>query len=920
MYRGKFTFGLVVFLLILQHRSLVTAGTPSFLLSPAQDVSSNTLATLSTVTDTLNSGRVGVADTHLIGFTLTTQQVPFDGKIIISFPPEFDLSAVKSVFYSDTDFAHPDPSVDSIIITGQEITVLLDSTGQPAALGARINLLIPAIRNATVAGFYSVTVTIADRQGRILDGPNVSQPFTLSPGPAITLVISPDTDLAVSAGSVIPFQARAQDQFGNPIPASAFTWALLFTPDSIGQLTGSSLLATKTGTGRVEVTSGTLKDTSGLITVTPAEAARFMLTGTPDTVNAGQGWPGQVTVSVFDRFDNRKTDYVGAVYFLGTDVTDSVPYGPTNRYQFLPADNGQKSFLGTQFKFFSAGSHILTVGDDLLTASSAPIQVLAGPLAAFAVQAPVDVAAGQPVPLSLLNANDGFGNALSGQANVNFVLGGSLSPFGKSPVLTPIAYTNGTGSATQILVATEKVVLRVTASGISRQTDTIRVRPGTLDTLLFNLSSPQDIGATFSGTALVRALDICGNTVTDFNAVADSVVIMPDGAGGMANNVLKQPTDFSTGVANLTAKGTTYLGQGGLVRFTAVSQSGKRGRSDFVVMQGLSVDTLRVFPKLVRRGQEIGVEVFLFNSSTVTAQVTAVELLSDRGLIGGLAPAGGYPVSIGFNASARVADTLILPFDFPPGVAYLGVRVRLTYNTTPLTLQLQDLDSLTVAAPANLNYVVASVTPSLLTRGTDVTLSLQLLNSGTFQVLLDTNTRLVLRHQNGDSLATHLAQATPVFGGGIAPAELQFAPVGVPLTFPRGYYRITSLQVEGSENQVAFAQSVPTNDSVLVESVVQTSEFTATPNPFSPHGGPVQFEYVLAQPSAVRLRIFSLLGDLVFEQEYPAGTNGGQLGRNVILWNGTNQDGRFVANGVYVGLLTVEGSGETRKVKVAVAK
>ncbi len=92
------------------------------------------------------------------------------------------------------------------------------------------------------------------------------------------------------------------------------------------------------------------------------------------------------------------------------------------------------------------------------------------------------------------------------------------------------------------------------------------------------------------------------------------------------------------------------------------------------------------------------------------------------------------------------------------------------------------------------------------------------------------------------------------------------------------------------------------------------------PNPFRAGTEPTILEYTLAQASGVRLRIFNLLGQLVYEKSYSQGSTGGVAGVNQILWDGRNGSGITVNNGGYVGVLQVDVTGERWTRKIAVVK
>ncbi|MGH7601118.1 MAG: hypothetical protein ACREOI_32580, partial [bacterium] len=82
-----------------------------------------------------------------------------------------------------------------------------------------------------------------------------------------------------------------------------------------------------------------------------------------------------------------------------------------------------------------------------------------------------------------------------------------------------------------------------------------------------------------------------------------------------------------------------------------------------------------------------------------------------------------------------------------------------------------------------------------------------------------------------------------------------------------------------------------------------------------------RFTYNLPEASSGELKIFTLLGELVWETSFsaadPAGAKGEHFGD--LFWNGYNGARRKVLNGVYIALLKTAKYG-TFMTKVAVVK
>jgi hypothetical protein len=92
------------------------------------------------------------------------------------------------------------------------------------------------------------------------------------------------------------------------------------------------------------------------------------------------------------------------------------------------------------------------------------------------------------------------------------------------------------------------------------------------------------------------------------------------------------------------------------------------------------------------------------------------------------------------------------------------------------------------------------------------------------------------------------------------------------------------------------------------------------PNPFCAGKEETRIRYVLTGATDVRVRIYTLLGDLVLERMYHAGEEGakGQPAgyTNEIRWDGRNDAGTLVANGMYLMEIRAGSERLTRRIGV----
>jgi hypothetical protein len=93
-----------------------------------------------------------------------------------------------------------------------------------------------------------------------------------------------------------------------------------------------------------------------------------------------------------------------------------------------------------------------------------------------------------------------------------------------------------------------------------------------------------------------------------------------------------------------------------------------------------------------------------------------------------------------------------------------------------------------------------------------------------------------------------------------------------------------------------------------------------SPNPF---GGPgretTRITYCLGEDMDVSFRLFTLVGEPVWSASFRAGETNGSKGIRFVVWDGRNDQGRKVLNGVYL-LFMKTADGKVQKLKIAVVK
>ncbi len=157
-----------------------------------------------------------------------------------------------------------------------------------------------------------------------------------------------------------------------------------------------------------DTVTGTITGTQGAITVNPAGAATFSVSGftTPTTAGATHN----VTVTAKDAFGNVATGYTGTVALTSSDARAVLPAN----YTFVAGDNGVHAFSVT---LKTAGTQSITATDTVtgtITGTQGAITVNVGPTTTFVVSgftSPTTAGAAHNVTVT---AEDAGGNVTTG--------------------------------------------------------------------------------------------------------------------------------------------------------------------------------------------------------------------------------------------------------------------------------------------------------------------------------------------------------------------------------------------------------------------------------------------------------------------------------------------------------------------------
>ncbi len=188
----------------------------------------------------------------------------------------------------------------------------------------------------------------------------------------------------------------------------------------------------------------------------------------------------------------------------------------------------------------------------------------------------------------------------------------------------------------------------------------------------------------------------------------------------------------------------------------------------------------------------------------------------------------------------------------------------------------------------------------------------------------------------GNKRAALTATVVDGYANGVKDQSVSFALVsgtgtlapGAPMTDAAGeaHAAFTSPRIEETDHIRASSGAFTADLNLqvaLVDPNAPGGTVTNYPNPFHPPSEPTVVAYKLDDDASVRLRIFTMSGDLVRDETFARGATGGRTGLNQWTWDGRNARGNLIASGGYLMLIEAHGTGETQHVirrKIAVVR
>ncbi|UCD93961.1 MAG: hypothetical protein JSU69_09340 [Candidatus Zixiibacteriota bacterium] len=807
---------------------------------------------------------------YTIDIELPSVGIPKLGGFVFSFPPGFDLGQISEIEYSD-DYEGEDLEIRRAYVYDNFIAIFFQWSLSPPP-GTIVALEIHRIGNPSASGTYRIAGLIFNKWFRVAAGPSFSNSFDIIHDEPVTLEVVPDEPLTLQAGEVQVFEAVALDRLGNRIFGLDIEWSLSPGSDDIGIVSSGHFLATAVGEGRVVASYADLSAESGLIAVVPGDMDHFEIVEYPPAVPAGEEFPSPVTVAAYDLFGNIKSDYLGDVYFTSSDPLAELHFDESNKYHFVEIDSGVHSFEGSAFKLVSAGLQTLSVTDGVHLGKSGKINVIDGQLKIKILSADIET-----LNPPYVNHGQSFSVAI-GIANL---------------------------SSDEEIENVSVFIQSEDGSETFAEAHDIVVAASSTKEVLLDLTAPDYSITAFVYKAVLSAPGITILPPED-NIVAVTVqspaeIELAYNLHGAYGNYVDYDQPFTVEVT-LTNLGEALADSGEISLLTSGVDFGIPDSSAVRLAVGGSAE---------------------FNLTAPSTSLSTDLILKIT----------GAPSDKNTGQPALVAtESVFIPIIVEPSFAELVVDA--TVEQAPLVVQgtLRELFQLTfhneTENPVN---VIGLKSISIRIAGSNgSTISPELIlipgESGFFTedgdliasgLILDTR----LKVEFDDFQLEAGAKRTIVFKAkfndviSVNSFNVSIDSRDIRAVFISGPRENQSVPVRG-EYQDIFR--VGANFIVIVPDM-QSSVATRN-NPFDPTQGPAEIAYFLEEDTDVRMTIYTLVGEKVYEQTFPAGSNGGSAGQNYVSWNARNDDGGQVLNGVYVVYLRPGNGDEPATLKLAVMK
>lgn len=474
-------------------------------------------------------------------------------------------------------------------------------------------------------------------------------------------------------------QIKAVDAKGNQVLSYSATVAITDTTGTIspaqsavfsgGSLASQNVTITKAESSvAITLTDAGKTAVSNSFKVSHGALDHFNFNLTSPQVN-DQAWSSVNTLTANDQWNNILTDY----NTIGTAVTITAATGTISNGSLQPVDftDGVANLTSKTLKYTGPKGNItLTAtsattnktGSSSLTINSGSVNSVVIRNAANnggSVQGSHDMQVGQNLVLyaAAYDISNNYINDIAGTwgrtGTLDAPASGSFNAINYQPMT---AYTSGA----------------ITFDDGQSHTDStgqITVNRGPLDHFQLNLTSPQSNGLSFTGTNNIVAKDVGNNTITDFNTIGSTVTLTATGTGTILQHNVIAKSDFSAGIANLSALGFAYVGAAGTTTITATSQNNKTGSAEVRI----AVGPLHHFDFALTSNQLINTG--FTGTNTITAKDIGNNTITDfSSLVDNVTLTASPQVTLG-GLAGPTGNVLLSNDDFQNGVCNLTGRL-----------------------------------------------------------------------------------------------------------------------------------------------------------------------------------------------------------------------------------------------------
>jgi len=155
------------------------------------------------------------------------------------------------------------------------------------------------------------------------------------------------------------------------------------------------------------------------------------------------------------------------------------------------------------------------------------------------------------------------------------------------------------------------------------------------------------------------------------------------------------------------------------------------------------------------------------------------------------------------------------------------------------------------------------------------------------------------------------APSTPSFNSWSVAVDGVVQVVSFSYATPTISFQINNAMTVGVHQIVVggYESGTTNNTTINVTVQAQAQQLVGNVAPYpSPATSNINFQYTLAETSDIVLSIFNISGQMIHQRRISNAAEGAHAGVNLITWDlASGFDGRRVANGVYIGILTSSG-------------